>query len=300
IRGANIDEWTSGMTQIDFGTGLSLSSPMVGFSGSLPWDRSERTVEVANVFTKIAGNHTIKFGEDMRHNRDFLLQTQDNGGPRGQFVFRGTQTSIPGDTAGNAGFANSFASYLLDWPSRVQRDLKVVDPGVRQNAFFTFIQDKWAVSKMLTIDLGLRHEYYTPFIGLVDQGGLSNYDSATNTLQVAGYTNVSKSVGVKSYWKNFAPRAGMSLRLDDKTVVRAGYGVSTIPFPDNSYAYNFPVKQNNQFNAPNTFASAPVHMADGFPAPILTQIPSSGIMSAGTALLKSQRYFTIPSDLHEV
>jgi len=295
IRGANIDEWTSGITSMDIG---GFSSPLVGFANSLPWDRSERTVQFATVFTKLAGNHTIKFGEDMRHNRDFLLQTQDNGGPRGQFVFRGTQTSIPGDTAGNAGFANSFASYLLDWPSRVQRDLKVVDPGVRQNAFFTFIQDKWAVSKMLTIDLGLRHEYYTPFIGLVDQGGLSNYDSATNTLQVAGYTNVSKSVGVKSYWKNFAPRAGMSLRLDDKTVVRAGYGVSTIPFPDNSYAYNFPVKQNNQFNAPNSFARAG-SMATGFPDPIVAEIPASGIIDAGTPALRNQGYFNVPSDLHE-
>ena len=47
------------------------------------------------MFTKVTGNHTIKFGEDFRHTRDFLLQTQDNGGPRGQFQFRAPQTSIP-------------------------------------------------------------------------------------------------------------------------------------------------------------------------------------------------------------
>ncbi|PYQ80836.1 MAG: TonB-dependent receptor, partial [Acidobacteria bacterium] len=131
IRGANIDEWSAGMTQIDFGTNLSLSNPMVGFSGSLPWDRSERTVQFASVFTKVKGNHTIKFGEDLRHTRDFLLQTQDNGGPRGQFQFRAPQTSIPSDAAATAGFANAFASFLLDVPSLVQRDLKVTDPGVR-------------------------------------------------------------------------------------------------------------------------------------------------------------------------
>jgi Carboxypeptidase regulatory-like domain/TonB dependent receptor-like, beta-barrel len=295
IRNANLDEWTSGITSMDIG---GFSSPLVGFAASLPWDRSERTVQFATIFTKLAGNHTIKFGEDMRHNRDFLLQTQDNGGPRGQFQFRGSQTATPSDTLAQAGFANAFAAFLLDWPSRVNRDLKVVDPGVRQNAFFTFIQDKWAVSKQLTIDLGLRHEYYTPFIGLVDQGGLSNYDPATNTLQVAGFTNVSKSVGVKSYWKNFAPRAGLSLRLDDKTVVRAGYGVSTIPFPDNSYAYNFPVKQNNQFNPPNGFARAG-SMAEGFPDPIVADVPSTGIIDAGTPALRNQSYFNVPSSLHE-
>src|SRR5258708_39017582 len=96
IRGANIDQWSSGMTSIDFGTGLSLSSPLVGFSGSLPWDRSERTVQFASVFTKIAGNHTIKFGEDFRHTRDFLLQTQDNGGAPGRFPFRAPHTPSPG------------------------------------------------------------------------------------------------------------------------------------------------------------------------------------------------------------
>src|SRR5258706_15367900 len=203
IRGANIDDWTSGMTQIDFGTGLSLSSPLVGFSGSLPWDRSERTTQVAAVFTKVKGNHTIKFGEDFRHTRDFLLQTQDNGGPRGQFTYSASQTALNGDAASASGYANAIASFLLDVPSLAQRDLKVTDPGVRFWGFFTFVQDKWAVSPKLTIDLGLRHEYYTPFIGLADQRSLSNYDPVTNTLQVAGYGNVSESVGVQKYLKNF-------------------------------------------------------------------------------------------------
>ena len=299
IRGANIDEWTSGMTQIDFGTNLSLSSPLVGFSGSLPWDRSERTVQFATVFTKVAGNHTIKFGEDFRHTRDFLLQTQDNGGPRGQFQFRAPQTSIPGDAAATAGFANAFASFLLDVPSLVQRDLKVTDPGVRFWAFFSFLQDKWAVTPKLTIDLGLRHEYYTPFIGLADQGGLSNYDPATNTLQVAGYGNVGESVGVKKYLKNFGPRAGASYRLNDKTVLRGGYGVSTLPFPDNAYVYNYPVKQNNVFNAPNNFAPAPRSMSTGFPDPVFVQIPSNGIIDASPPVLRNAGYFHVRPDTHE-
>ena len=298
IRGANIDEWTSGMTAIDFGTGLSLNSPMVGFSGSLPWDRSERTVEVANVFTKIAGNHTIKFGEDFRHTRDFLLQTQDNGGPRGQFQFRAAQTAIPSDAAATGGFGNAFASFLIDVPSVVQRDLKVTDPGVRFWAFFTFVQDKWAVTPKLTIDLGLRHEYYTPFIGLVDKGGLSNYDPSTNALQVAGYGNVGQSVGVQKYWKNFGPRAGISYRMNDRTVLRGGYGVSTLPFPDNSYVYNFPVKQNNVFNAANNFAAAG-SMANGFPDPAFVQIPANGIIDASTPALRNASYFHVKPEMHE-
>jgi hypothetical protein len=296
IRGANIDDWSSGMTSIDIGNGMS--SPMVGFAASLPWDRSERTVEAATVFTKLFGNHTIKVGEDFRHTRDFLLQTQDNGGPRGQFQFRANQTSIPTDAAATAGFANAFASFLLDVPSLAQRDLKVTDPGVRFWAFFTFIQDKWAITPKLTIDLGLRHEYYTPFIGLADQGALSNYDPATNTLQVAGYGNVSESVGVQRYLKNFGPRAGASYRLNDLTVIRGGVGVSTLPFPDNAYVYNYPVKQNNVFNAPNNFAPAG-SMKAGFPDPVFVQIPSSGIVDASPTVLRNASYFHVRPDMHE-
>src|SRR5262249_5756885 len=266
IRGANMDPWTSGMTRINCNAS-GWSDPLVGFAASLPWDRSERTVEFATVFTKQMSNHTIKFGEDFRHTRDFLLQTQDQGGPRGEFQFRAGQTALPTDTASNGGFSNLFASFLLDAPSLVRRDLRVTDPGVRFWAFFTFIQDKWAVTPKLTIDLGLRHEYYTPFIGLVDQGGLSNYHPPTNPLQVAGYGDVAQNVGVQSYWKNFGPRAGVSYRLDDRTVVRGGYGLSTMPFPDNSYVYNYPVKQNNVFQAVNAFQPAG-SMAAGFPAPI--------------------------------
>ena len=71
---------------------------------------------------------------------------------------------------------------------------------------------------------------------------------------MSGYGDLPANLGVKKYLKNFAPRTGLSYRMTETSVVRAGYGISTIPFPDNSYAFNFPVKQNNDFNAPNTFA----------------------------------------------
>ncbi len=296
IRGVNINDFSAGITSI-FITGYN--DPVIGFSASLPWDRSERTTEVSTVLTKLLGNHTVKWGGNLRHNRDFLLQVQDRRGPRGGFDFNGAQTATPADSAALNGFANSFASFLLDVPSRVGRDLTVVDPGTRHWAVFSFIHDKWQVAPNITIDLGLRHEYYTPLVGLAGKGGLANYDPATNSILVAGYGDNPANLGVKKHWKNFVPRTGLSYRMTETSVLRAGYGISTIPFPDNSYAFNFPVKQNNDFNAPNTFAAAPVRMADGFPAPILADIPANGIIPANTALLRSQRYFAIPSDLHE-
>ncbi len=302
IRGVNINDFSAGITSIFIGgtgAGALYSAPVVGFAASLPWDRSERTTEISTVVTKIAGNHTVKFGGNLRHNRDFLLQVQDRLGPRGGFEFNGARTAIPTDTAAVNGFANAFASFLLDVPSRVGRDLTVIDPGTRHWAVFSFIHDKWQATPRMTIDLGLRHEYYTPLVGLESTGGLANYDPATNSILVSGYGDIPPNLGVKKYFRNFVPRTGLSYRITETSVVRAGYGISTIPFPDNSYAFNFPVKQNNDFNAPNTFAPTAVRMADGFPAPILADIPANGIIPATTTLLRSQRYFAIPTDLHE-
>jgi hypothetical protein len=303
IKGVNINDFSAGITSVFIGgTGAATalySPPVIGFSASLPWDRSERTSEVSTVLTKIAGNHTVKWGGNVRHNRDFLLQVQDRLGPRGGFEFNGQQTAIPTDSTALNGFANAFASFLLDVPSRAGRDLTVVDPGTRHWAVFSFVHDKWQMTPKITIDLGLRHEYYTPLVGLESKGGLANYDPATNAILVSGYGDNPANLGVKKYWKNFAPRTGVSYRVTDVEVLRAGYGISTIPFPDNSYAFNFPVKQNNDFNAPDQFAPAPVRMADGFPAPILADIPTNGVIPASTPLLLSQRYFAIPRNLHE-
>jgi hypothetical protein len=299
IRGANLDDYTSGVTQIEIQNGWS--NPVVGFSASMPWDRSERTINVAATVTKLWGNHTIKVGGDVRHNRDFLLQTQDQGGPRGIYRFAASQTGSPSVAGSQTNMANSFAAFLLDRPSSAGRDLAVIDPGTKHGAVFTFIADKWQVSPKITLDLGLRHEFYTPLVGLESPGGLSNYDPVTNTLLVAGHGNVPDAIGVKKTYSNFDPRIGLAYRINERTVLRAGAGSSTTPYPDNSYAFNFPVKQNNQFNAPNAFTPPPgVSMSTGFPAPLVAEIPSSGIIDAGTdSRLRNAAYFYVPPDLQE-
>jgi hypothetical protein len=89
----------------------------------------------------------------------------------------------------------------------------------------------------------------------------------------------------------------LAYRLNEKTVTRAGYGISYMPFPDNTYAYNFPVRQNNAFNSPNNnpYAAAG-SMAQGFPAPLVATIPPDGIIR-NAAL--NQNYDVIPLDFRE-
>jgi hypothetical protein len=297
IPGANYDDFSSGISRISIGNGFT--DPLVGFSPSLPWDRGETTVSVVGMITKLTGNHTIKVGTEVRHNKDFLLQIQDAGGVRGQFQFNGARTSIPTDNAATNGLANSFAAFLLDAPSLIQRDIKVIDqPGTKHWAVFAFAQDKWQVTPKLTVDLGLRWEYYTPLVGIEDQGGLSNYDPSNNTVRIAGYGDIPQNIGVESHWTNFAPRLGVSYRLNEKTVLRAGFGTTIVPFPDNRYAYNFPVKQTEQFPAPNSFAAAG-SMANGFGPPTFFDIPPSGVVDASIPQLRNAQLFYVQPDLTE-
>lgn len=292
IPGVNIDAFTSGMVGININ---NFSTPTLGYVNSLPWVRAEANVDLVNTWTKTLGNHTIKWGADLKRIRDDLLQGQTYS-PRGLYTFGENQTSIPG---AKVGFGNDMASFLLDVPYTAGRDLATYFPAYRQWEFFGFAGDKWVASKKLTIDLGLRWEFYPPAKPR-QKGAFSNYDPATNSLVIAGVGSNPMDLGMKTRYKYFAPRTGVAYRFNDKTVLRAGFGISYTPFPDNTYAYNYPVRANNAYSTiGNGYGPAvdtnnvPLTFAAGFPAPVNVAIPSNGIMLANTPLLLGQTYNVI-------
>ena len=288
IPNANISDFSSGMTRIDIS---GYSNPVAGYSSSLPWIRAETNWNLVNNWTKIINNHTLKFGFDARLNRDILFQTQVYG-TRGEYRFR------PGATArvegGTTSAANAFAAFLLDAPLEYGRDIIQVYREYIQNPFFSYVQDKWQVSQKLTLDLGVRHELYPPARPRV-AGGFSNYDASNNTLVVAGVGTNPMNLGRKTYWTFFAPRIGLSYRINEKTVARAGYGISYMPFPDNTYAFNFPVRQNNARIAPSDFLIAG-SMAAGLPPSQPFQTPADGIIRNPVS---TEAFDAIPLDFKE-
>lgn len=286
IKGVNIAKQAGGLVGIDI---AGFSSPLVGYSPSLPWVRFEQNWTLVNNWTKTISNHTIKGGLDYRNNRDGLLQTQTFS-VRGLYRFRSGQTSIPG--AAN-GFTNAWASFLLDAPNDYGRDLALTFPEYLQKPLFTYIQDTWQITNRLTMNIGVRHELYPPATPRF-AGGFSNYNPDDNSLVVAGLGNNPKDLGRKIQYMFFAPRVGLSYRLNDKTVIRAGFGISYMPYPDNNYAYNFPVRQNNSYNPLNSFQPAG-RMADGFPGANPVVIPSDGIIRNAPA----QNYDVIPKNFME-
>jgi len=279
----------------------NFGDPFIGFSASLPWIRAETNILFTNTWTKMKGNHTIKFGVDIRRVRDDLLQTQ-LANPRGRFHFGVSQTAL-GNSA--TSFTNSFASFLLDAPSDTGRDYPLIFPAYRAWQDFFFVQDKWVATPKLTLDLGLRWEYYPPATP-ASTSGFSQYNHVNNTLNVAGLGNTPMDLGLKKNYKDFAPRLGIAYRLNDKTVIRTGFGISYAPFPDNKYAWdNYPVKQNNVYNAncsacvavlPNgTFAK----FENGFPAFVPAPIPSNGVIDAGSASLLTQSFYEVNPNFRE-
>lgn len=299
VPGVNISPFTSGQVGIlingGFGSG---TNPLIGYSASLPWIRAEANIDTVNTWTKIVGNHTFKWGVDVRRVRDDLLQDQTFS-PRGLYTFDSNQTSAPG---ASTSFGNDFASFLLDAPSQAGRDVNTYFPAYRQWWFFAYGGDKWVVTPKLTVDLGLRWEFYPPATPAFP-GGFSNYDPSANTLVLAGVGGNPMNLGMKTHYRYFAPRAGIAYRLTDSTVIRTGFGISYTPFPDNTYAYNYPVKSNNAYNpvgnqyGPAVLADGvtPATFQAGFPAPVPVTVPSNGIIPV-TGSLASQNFFVIPLD----
>jgi hypothetical protein len=279
IPGVNVSPFTSGPPTIDI-TGYS--EPLIGVGSSYPWIRGESNIDIANNWTKIFGNHAFKFGGEVRRVRDDLVQGQTYG-PRGVFTYADGQTGLNSPDA-KTSYGNDFASFLLDLPNQVGRDVNVGDASWRQTLYFGFFQDTWQASPSLTLTYGLRWEFYPP-ANPRKSGGFSQYDIATNSLEVAGYGNVPKDLGMNVNAKDFEPRVGIAWRPISRTVVRAGFGVSHTPFQDNSYAFNYPVRQNVVFNSLNAYnpsvaadGSTTENMSAGFPPAPQPVIPANGII----------------------
>src|SRR5205814_5462856 len=167
IPGANLDDFTSGIPSINI---AGFSNPIVGYSASVPWDRGETIIDVVNNWTKIRGNHTFKWGADIRRLRDDLVQAQTFS-PRGLFRF-GQDATVAGTTQRNGDsktnqLANDFAAFLIDMPSNgtavaVGRDISVISGSWRETQTFFYGQDSWKLTPKLTVDAGLRWEVYFP------------------------------------------------------------------------------------------------------------------------------------------
>src|SRR6202522_1955182 len=259
--------------------------PLIGYSQSLPWLRAESNIDFANNWTKVIGNHAVKFGADIRRVRDDLLQGNNNAAA-GTFYFSENQTSAPGNA--KTGQANDIASVLFDVPYQVGQDTNSTFPCFRQTWLFFFVADKWQATPKLTVALGLRPVVYSAATPR-KPGGFVNYDPSNNQLVAAGVSGNPSNLGMQTDYNNWAPRLGASYRVTDTTVVRAGFGVSYVPFVDNSYAYNYPIKTSTDYTNTPTYGTAlnpaggVVNFVTGVPATPTVAFTSNGTLTESAA-----------------
>jgi hypothetical protein len=279
---------SSGQVALNLG---NFSGPLAGYSPSLPWLRAESNIDFANNWTKIIRNHTLKAGADIRRIRDDLLQGNNNAAA-GSFTYAENQTYVPsGGTTFNGsatGQANDVTSFLFNVPSGVGQDTNSTFPAYRQTWLFFFLADKWQVNSKLTLDIGGRYELYPPATPR-KADGFVNYNPATNQLVMAGVGGQPSNLGMQTDYRNFAPRLGAAYRVSEKTVVRGGIGVSYVPFLDNNYAYNYPIKTSTNYVVGTTYGAAlnpaggVINLATGIPATPTVAFGSDGTLTESAA-----------------
>jgi hypothetical protein len=187
-----------------------------------PIFRDERTYSLATNVTKIKGRHDIRGGYFM--NYLYLDHWQpETGNPRGRFTFLGNTTAVRGGQTSN--FYNQYASFLLGLVGNANKSVQNELMTSREWQHALYLRDRWNVNTKLTLDLGLRWEYY-PIMKRIDGRGLDRVDLNTLEVIVAGRGPNPQSNGMKAGLDNFAPRAGAVYRINDKMVFRTGYGLT--------------------------------------------------------------------------
>jgi hypothetical protein len=148
----------------------------------------------------------------------------------------GTPTS-PGTSISTTAAGFSYASYLLGAASSSGIAIQgVAETGGRYHDISPYVEDNWKVTPKLTVNVGLRWDYFPPFHEVQDRWSFLN-PALTNSvtgnpgeLQFAGNhggsgVSCNCRTPVQTWWKNYGPRFGLSYAVTPTTVVRAGYAL---------------------------------------------------------------------------
>jgi hypothetical protein len=182
--------------------------------------------DVTQIFDAVSlqrGRHSIKFGLDFRWQRLDVIQPPS---PTGNFSFSTLFTNsqaVPTIGSALSSFTgNALASFLLGQVQTFSIDIQenVLRPRASTKEFF--VQDDFKASPRLTINAGLRYTLNFPSTDAGDQGAVFNLQ--TQQLEFLDQNGFGESAR-RLHKLDLGPRLGIAYRFNDKTVVRAGYGV---------------------------------------------------------------------------
>jgi outer membrane receptor protein involved in Fe transport len=165
------------------------------------------------------GRHTLKTGGNLMFVQSPHRQAfQSNG----VFTFNGNFTR----QSSNNTFGNSYADFLLGLPFNSQLST-VAQGNQRRRIHAVYIQDDFKATNRFTLNIGLRYEYIGPWFEKYNH--YSNFDIDADRinpkLRLATDGGIAERSTVRPDYNNFAPRVGFAFRLNDRTVLRSGYGI---------------------------------------------------------------------------
>ena len=227
----------------------------IGSPDFLPKFQHTNQFEFIDTMSWLRGDHSIKFGADII--APMMNDYMDIPATRGSLRFR---TSFTG---------NAMADYLLGYVSDLQMS-NVFVADQRHHAEMFFVQDDWKVDARLTVNLGLRYDFMTPALEATNQQ--TNFNPAgTGSLVFATDGSLAERSLVNPDRNNFAPRVGVVYKLDDRTILRGGWGIFYNLFDrvgsEDQLALNLPGLVNKTIT--QTSGSPVFFLQQGFPAGFL-------------------------------
>ncbi len=310
VAGTNIDLYsqptnngTNGDTKMGWGPNMDYSStisgltpiymgafPDIGDGQYVPLRDVDNTFQYDGTVSYHHANHDIKYGASLIRRQARNIQS---AAPYGTYSFGlGTDSYIFNDANGVAlatpasatdaqHKVSNLASILVGAYTDHSRNVDITPPDYRAWEPSFFVQDTFKATRKLTVVYGLRYDYFAPFTEA--HNGIANFDYTTaaaigttaavnNAWQVAGVNGVSASAGIKSDYKNFAPRLGFTYEIANGMVLRGGFGMSYFP---GNYTSNSDLK-----NAPFVSVYSPncaSPLANGIVSGLIPKLPTGTV-----------------------
>src|SRR5262249_25694382 len=163
------------------------------------------------------GRQTIRFGGDLR---SIHTDSRIDSNARGTFVFSGLYSGF------------DFADFLVGLPQQASTQFGPGLESFRSHTGDLFVQDDWRVTDRVTLNGGLRYEYYSHVSEannhLVTLDAAPGFTAVTAVFAGATgpYAGVLPDTIVRPFRTGFAPRLGAAWRPKQGTVLRAGYSIN--------------------------------------------------------------------------
>ena len=236
--------------------GLSFSG-FTGLNDPTPHRELDQTYTVSDTVTWRRGKSNWRFGTDYRR---ILQSFRSARNAEGTFTFTGFATGL------------DFADFLLGLPQLTSIQSGATSYNFRANSLDFFGQNDWRVRANLTLNLGLRYEYYGPYTESNNQ--IANLDVAQGFTaadvvlpgQRGTFNGAFPASLIRPDRGNFAPRIGIAWKPAKLTVVRAGYGINYNLAQYGAMIQNFAFQPPFAEAATNVAASVgQLSLASGFP-----------------------------------